>query len=93
METYLINLLSFILSCYGMSMILAYGKIFDKIRPNYYYFRCTMCLGMPVGVFNWFLIDLPFNAFTAGCISAGTSYFISHLVDDDGVLIKMQKKE
>lgn len=85
------NLLSFILSCYGMSMILAYGKIFDKIRPNYYYFRCTMCLGVPVGMFNWLLLDLPFNFFIAGCISSGTSYLLSRLVDDDGITIKLKK--
>lgn len=84
-------LLIFILACYGMTMILVYGKIFDAIRPKYHFFKCPMCMGFWVGIFNWFMLDLSFNLFVAGCISSGTSYFISRLVDDDGILIKMKK--
>jgi hypothetical protein len=50
-------------------------------------------MGFWVGIINWFMIDLPFNLFVAGCVSSGTSYFISRLVDDDGIVIKLQKKE
>lgn len=76
-----------------MTMILVYGKIFDAIRPSYHFFKCTMCMGFWVGLFNSFMLKLPFNWFVAGCISAGTSYFISRLVDDDGILIKLKKPE
>jgi len=87
------NLLIFILACYGMTMVLVYGKIFDPVRPKYHLFKCTMCMGFWVGIFNSILINIPCNIFICGCISAGTSYFISRLVDDEGILIKLQKKE
>ena len=75
-----------------MTMILVYGKIFEPIRPKkYHFFKCPMCMGFWVGMFNWLMLDLPFNPFVAGCISSGTSYFISRLVDDDGILIKLKK--
>ena len=81
-------MLTFILACYGMTMILVYGKIFDSVRPKHHFFHCTMCTGFYVGLFNWFLLNLPFNFFIAGCISSGTSYLLSRIVDDDGIAIK-----
>ena len=93
------ELLTFILASYGMTMILVYAKIFEQIREKIrsldvellsYMIKCMMCMGLWVGIFNSFLIDVPFNWFVAGCISAGTSYFISRLVDDDGILIKVK---
>lgn len=88
-------LIYFILACYGMTMILVYGSIFNKIRPKAGFlgklFSCTMCTGFWVGVFNSLLIDMPFNIFIAGCISSGTSYFLSKLVDDDGILFKVKR--
>lgn len=86
------NLLIFILACYGMTMILVYGKIFNSIRPKHHFFHCTMCMGYWIGIINWFLISVPFNFFVAGCISSGTSYLLSRLVDDDGVVIKLKKQ-
>ena len=50
-------------------------------------------MGFWVGLFNSFMLKLPFNWFVAGCISAGTSYFISRLVDDDGILIKVKNND
>lgn len=87
------NLLAFILASYGMTMILVYGKIFDVIRPKHHFFHCTLCMGFWVGIFNSLLINLKFNFFIAGCISAGTSYFLSRIIDDDGIIIKMKKQE
>ena len=89
------DLLAFILACYGMTMILVYGKIFNTVRPTTGFFgdllKCTMCTGFWVGIFNWFLFDLQFNLFVAGCISSGASYFLSHLVDDEGILFKVKR--
>lgn len=86
------ELISFILACYGMTMIAVYGKIFDAIRPQYHFFKCPMCMGWWVGAINAIcFFDLPYNWFMAACISSGTSYFISRLVDDDGILIKLKK--
>jgi hypothetical protein len=95
------DLLVFILACYGMTMIIVYSKIFEKIREKIrswnkdllsYMIKCTMCMGFWVGIFNWFLLDLSFNWFIAGCISAGTSYLLSRLADDDGLTIKVKKQ-
>lgn len=86
------DLLTFILACYGMTMIVVYGKIFQSIRPQHHFFHCPMCMGFWIGIFNWLMIPLPFNWFIAGCIGSGASYFISRLVDDDGILIKLKKE-
>jgi hypothetical protein len=94
-----VDLIVFILACYGMTMILVYSKIFENIREiirSYnlellsYMIKCPMCMGFWVGIFNWFFIDLSFNWFIAGCISAGTSYLLSRLADDDGLTIKVK---
>jgi len=86
------SLISFILASYGLTMIAAYGKIFNSIRPKEGFFgdmlKCTMCTGFWVGMVNWTAFTLPFNIFIAGFISAGTSYLLSKIVDDDGIAIK-----
>ncbi|QDP62109.1 MAG: hypothetical protein GOVbin1807_108 [Prokaryotic dsDNA virus sp.] len=94
------DLIYFILTAYGLTQILVYSKIFEKIRPardQYgligYMANCSMCMGFWVGVFlfliNGFTELFTFdynviNAFICGCVSAGTSYLISMLVDDSG---------
>lgn len=86
------NLIIFILACYGLTMILVYGKIFDVIRPKDGFagtlFKCTMCVGFWAGIFNSFLLPVNFNFFIAGLISSGTSYILSKIVDDEGIAIK-----
>lgn len=87
------TLITFILACYGMTMIVVYGKIFEAIRPQHHFFKCTMCMGFWVGVINAVcFFEMPFSAFAAGCISSGTSYFISRLVNDDGIAINLKKQ-
>lgn len=90
------NLLIFILASYGMTMMLVYGKIFEKIRPEHHLFHCTMCTGFWVGIFiniclyalNKDLFDsIILGGFLSGCISSGTSYFLSKIVLDDGIRI------
>lgn len=94
------QLLTFILACYGMTMILVYSKIFEKGRQKInslnlemlsYMIKCTLCTGFWVGIFNSLLIPVSFNMFVAGCISAGTSYLLSRIADDDGLTIKVKK--
>lgn len=87
------NLLIFILASYGMTMILVYGKIFDIIRPKHHFFKCCLCVGFWVGIFNSFFINISCDMFVAGCISAGTSYLLSRLVNDDGILINLKKEK
>jgi len=94
----LINLFIFILICYGMTQIICYGKIFDKIRPNIYLFKCSMCMGFYVGFFVYLLtfqasflilfsvFNMP-DAFLLSCLSSGTSYILDKLIGDKGLNI------
>ena len=94
------ELLSFILASYGMTMILVYSKIFEVVRTKLnslnskmltYILKCCMCMGFWVGAINSIcFFELGINWFMAACISSGTSYFISRLVDDDGILVKFK---
>ena len=96
------NLLIFILACYGMTMTLVYGRIFEKIRPKHHFFHCTMCTGFWVGIIVNFLLwllnkdifnSIIIGSFLSGCISSGTSYFLSKLVLDDGLRIDAKSNE
>ena len=100
------GLLYFILCAYGMTYILVYGSIFNSIRPKNgklgELFKCTLCTGFWVGVFLWsinshtelftFSYKL-INGLLLGSLSAGTSYFISSVLDDFGLKIKKTHEE
>jgi len=90
------NLLLFILCTYGLTLILCYGKIFDRIRPDASFFHCPMCIGfhsgwichllfheMEMAIFPVTIVGL----FTASLLSCGTSYLLCMLVDDGGLKI------
>ena len=92
------ELLHFILCSYGMTYILIYGSIFNPVRPAKgklgELFKCPMCMGFWVGVFLWsvnhftelFTYDYNLiNALLLGSLSAGTSYFLSMILDDFGL--------
>ena len=94
------GLLNFILCAYGLTFILVYGSIFNSIRPKNgklgELFHCPLCTGFWVGVFLWsinsqtelFSFEYNFiNPLLCGCISAGTSYFFSMILDDFGLKI------
>ncbi len=96
------NLLWFALTSYGLTQILVYGKIFDKIRPQNTFFRCPMCIGFWVGVFlciinpltELFIFELSVvNFFICGWLSSGTSYLLSNLVDDCGFRLEVNKND
>ena len=102
-----LGLVWFILAAYGMTFILVYGKIFENIRPPKDYtkkwntlFHCPLCMGFWVGVFLFsingftelFMFDYNLaNAFICGCVSAGTSYMLSMIINDDG--LRSQSKD
>jgi len=97
----MLALLSFILSCYGLTMIVVYSKILESARKKLesfnsellsYIIKCTMCTGFWVGMFNWFLFDVDFGLFSAGFISAGTSYILSKLFTEDGIAVNFKSK-
>ena len=88
------ELIYFVLCAYGMTQILVYGSVFDKVRPKHHFFHCPMCIGFWVGAL--LLLLNPFtelftfeyklaNAFILGCLSSGTSYLLSVLVNDFGL--------
>ena len=91
------NLLYFILCCYGLTQIFVYGKIFDNIRPKYYFFHCPMCIGFWVGAFLFalnsytelftFKYNLA-NLFLLSCLSSGTSYILCQIVGDKGLKLE-----
>ena len=103
------DLIYFILCSYGLTQILVFGSIFNSIRPSRDWFRgfgklfhCPMCMGFWVGVFLFGINSLTelfnfdynvANAFLLGCLSSGTSYLISALVNDFGFKIKIHKEE
>ena len=95
------NLIAFALASYGATMIIVYGKIFESLRMLIhklnrpmisYMLKCTICMGLWVGMAMSFLIEVPFNFLVAGCVSSGATYFLSKLVDDDGLLVKLRKE-
>lgn len=92
------ELLYFILIAYGMTYILLYGSIFNPIRPKKgklgELFKCPLCMGFWVGVFLWsvnchtelFTYDYNIlNGLLLGSLSAGTSYFLSMILNDFGL--------
>ena len=92
------ELIYFILSAYGLTQILVYGKIFNSIRPKSKklgeLFECPMCMGFWVGVFlfciNGYTELFTFeysvaNLFILGWLSSGTSYVLNMLIGDCGI--------
>ena len=91
------NVFLFVLASYGLTQILVYGKIFDKLRPSSHFFHCPMCVGWWVGIFLWalnpytslFTFDYSLiTAFILACISSGTSYVLNMVFGDEGINLK-----
>ena len=87
------ELLYFILSCYGLTQILVFSTIFEKVRPAHHFFHCPMCVGFWVGVLllilnpftELFIFDVTLiNALLLGWLSSGTSYALCMLISDGG---------
>jgi hypothetical protein len=90
------NLLLFVLAVWGMTQILVYGEIFDKIRPEHKFFHCTMCIGFHVGWFLYLLFwlfdvllfpNVYAGMFVFGCIGSATSYALCSVFDGNGISI------
>ena len=88
------ELVYFILCAYGLTQILVYGTIFNKIRPEHHFFHCPMCVGFWAGVFLFGINGLTelfsfeynyINAFLLGCLGSGTSYIFNMIFGDNGV--------
>tara|TARA_B100001564_G_C20158961_1_gene454509 strand:+ start:223 stop:528 length:306 start_codon:yes stop_codon:yes gene_type:complete len=99
-------MLTYTFACIGMTQILVYGKIFNKVRPKKGWFgdlfKCPMCTGFWTGVFLWaisphtelFTFDQSLiTAFVLGCYSSVVCYFGSMLVNDYGLNIRRSYEE
>ena len=82
-------------------MIIVYSKMFEGLRTKLeslnsellsYMVKCTMCTGFWVGTLTWFVFDVDFGLFSAGFISAGTSYILSKLFTEDGIAVNFKSK-
>ena len=101
------SLIWFILAAYGLTQILVYSKIFERVRPTRdqwgligYMANCSMCMGFWVGMFLFFingfteLFTFDYNIgnmFICGWVSSGSSYFLSMLLNDEGLKIQGSK--
>ena len=91
------SLVLFVLCAYGLTQLLCFSKLLDRIRPKHYFFSCPMCIGFWVGVFLWginaytelFMFDSGnlLTGFLLGCLSSGTSYTLNVVICDDGIQI------
>ena len=99
------QLIIYVLICYGLTLILLYGSIFNSIRTKAgklgELFKCPLCTGFWVGIIVLFiskysqLITYEFNlanCLLLGWLSAGTSYFLDMVVDDSGIKLSGDKK-
>jgi hypothetical protein len=93
------DLLYFILGCFGLTQLLVYGKVFDKIRPSSYLFHCPMCIGFHVGWFLWaingltelFTFDYSITtAFVLAGVGSGSSYVLCMVFGDEGINLKIR---
>lgn len=96
----MLELVYFSLCSYGLTQILVYGKIFDKIRPTQGWMgqllSCTMCTGFWVGLLLWSinayttLFSFDYNyitGFLLGFASSGVSYALNSVFGDQGINI------
>ena len=103
------ELLHFILASFGMTFIIIYSSLFERLRVAATrfeligkLFHCPLCMGFWVGVFLWGISpytelftfsDSLVTAFICGCISSGTSYSLSMVVGDYGINVMHQGGE
>lgn len=98
--TTLVELLTYMIASAGITNIVVYGSIFDRIRPKKRLlgklFHCPMCLGTWVGfalcgLAGWtemFNIEPTLmNYALCGAISSLSSYAFAMIIDDEGLRI------
>tara|TARA_B100000963_G_scaffold322069_1_gene305843 strand:- start:107 stop:409 length:303 start_codon:yes stop_codon:yes gene_type:complete len=99
------QLVYFSLCCAGLTQILVYGKIFDKIRPKEgrlgELLSCPMCTGFWSGLFLWaangftelFKFDYsPVTGLFLGCLGSLVSYIFAMAIDDHGIKLDINKE-
>ena len=99
------QLVYFSLVCAGLTQILVYGKIFDKIRPTKGWMgellSCPMCTGFWSGLFLWaangftelFTFDYsPVTGLFLGCLGSFVSYVLAMTFDDNGIKLSFKEE-
>ena len=97
------ELVYFVLASFGLTNIIAYGKIFDPVRPSKNFmkgfFYCPMCLGFWTGAFLFgingytelFTFDYNMvNFFILSCLSSGTTYLLTMFLSDFGFRLEVK---
>lgn len=100
------QLIYFVLTAFGLTQILVYGKVFDAIRPSKQkfkgFFHCPMCVGFWVGSFLFginaytelFTFDYNVvNFFILSWLSSGTSYMLNQFMGDFGFRMEIKNNE
>jgi len=89
------ELIYFILICFGLTKIVVRSSIFKPLRNHFKLLSCCLCTGFHIGYIIYFLMFFPqvsiINAFFYACISAGSSYILDTIIDDDGLRVEIKK--
>ena len=97
------DLIYFVLTAFGLTQILVYGKVFNNVRPSKEvwkgFFYCPMCVGFWVGSFLFgingctelftFEYNLA-NFLILGWLSSGTSYLLAMFIGDFGFRLEVK---
>ena len=90
------ELIYFILSCFGITQIITKGTIFSRLRQLGKFWGCPMCIGFWVGLLVYLLNPYTslfnyeysiLNFILLSSLSSGTSYVLGILFDDFGLKI------
>jgi len=88
-----LELVYFILCSYGLTQILVFSTLFERLRPKHHFFHCPMCVGFWSGLLllllnpftELFTFDVTLvNMLLLGWLSSGTSYALCMLISDGG---------
>lgn len=102
MHHLLYHLLLFALAVWGMTHILVFGEIFERIRPKHRFFHCPMCIGFHAGWFLFLLFrfagirlfpNICFGMFVFGCIGSAVSFALIFTFTEEGISVTKSKQE
>jgi len=92
------DLIWFALTCYGLTQILCFGKIFESIRPKHHFFTCPMCMGFWIGCFLFGINGLTelfsfdyntVNFFICGWSGSAIAYAFCTIFNDNGFQLSL----
>lgn len=92
----MLEFVAFIFACYGLTSILMYSSLFEKLRRkfNVDFFKCPLCIGFWSGIVVYSLFAGAFDLgilLIYGMISSGTTYILDKLFGDNGLKIEVHR--